>query len=134
MSSAEISLAAQASSARVARRFVRSTLEQWSLSALSANAELMVSELVTNVVLHARTDLVVHLGLRTTATVTVLRVGVRDGSGRPPRTMRYSDLAATGRGLRIVRTLASDSGVETDADGKTVWFEIVVSEGTGTVR
>ncbi|MBC7639245.1 MAG: ATP-binding protein [Rhodoferax sp.] len=133
MSWAEISLAAQASSARVARRFVRSTLEQWSLGSLSANAELMVSELVTNVVLHARTDLVVRLGLRSTATVTLLRVGVHDGSRRPPRTMRYSDLAATGRGMRIVRALASDSGVQTEADGKTVWFELVVPTGAGTV-
>lgn len=132
MSSAEIALAPQASSPRVARRFVRSTLEQWSLGSLSANAELMVSELVTNVVLHARTDLVVRLGLRSTATATLLRVGVHDRSSRPPRAMRYSDLAATGRGLMIVRTLASDSGVQTDADGKTVWFELVVPTVAGT--
>ena len=46
--------------------------------------------------------------------------------------MRYSDLAATGRGLMIVRTLASDSGVQTDADGKTVWFELVVPTVAGT--
>lgn len=133
MSSAQIALSAQASSPRVARRFVRSTLEQWSLGSLSANAELMVSELVTNVVLHARTDLVVSLGLRSTAAATLLRVGVHDGSSRPPRTMRYSDLAATGRGLMIVRTLASDSGVQIDADGKTVWFELAVPPGSGTV-
>lgn len=132
MSAAEISLTAEASSARAARRFVRSTLEDWSLSSLSSTAELMVSELVTNVVLHARTDLVVRLGLRSTATSTLLRVGVHDGSPRPPRTMRYSDLAATGRGLRIVRTLATDSGVQTEPDGKTVWFELAVPSGSGT--
>ena len=134
MSSAEIALPAKAASARVARRFVRSTLQEWSLGSLSPNAELMVSELVTNVVLHARTDLVVRLALRSTQTVTLVRVGVHDGSQRPPRTMRYSDLASTGRGLRIVRTLASDSGVQTDADGKTVWFELVVPPGTGSTR
>ncbi len=111
---------------------MRSTLEDWSLGSLSSTAELMVSELVTNVVLHARTDLVVRLGLRSTATGTLLRVGVHDGSPRRPRTMRYSDLASTGRGLRIVRTLASDSGVQTEPDGKTVWFELAVPSGSGT--
>jgi len=68
----------------------------------------------------------VQLALRSTTTGTVLRVGVHDASLRPLRTMRYSDLAATGRGLRIVSTLASDNGVETDEHGKTVWFELVV--------
>ncbi|MBC7640080.1 MAG: ATP-binding protein, partial [Rhodoferax sp.] len=67
------------------------------------------------------------------ATVTLLRVGVHDGSRRPPRTTRHSDLATAGRGLRIVRTLASDSGVQTEADGKTVWFELVVPTGAGMV-
>ena len=46
--------------------------------------------------------------------------------------MRYSDLAATGRGLRIVRTLATDSGVQAEPDGKTVWFELAVPSGSGT--
>ena len=133
MSAAEIGLAPQAASARAARRFVRATLEQWSLGALSAHAELMVSELVTNAVLHARTDLVVRLRLRSTPTPGLLRVGVHDASQRSLRSLHYSDLATTGRGLQIVRALASDTGVQAEPDGKTVWFELVVPPGAGPV-
>jgi anti-sigma regulatory factor (Ser/Thr protein kinase) len=118
---AVISLPAHPSSTRDARRFVRDTLHQWSLDAITPEAELLASELVTNVVLHAGTPFEVTL-VRDDS--LPLRVEVRDGSRRAPRRHRYSEEAATGRGLMLVETLALRHGVEIDGAGKLVWFEL----------
>ena len=82
--------------------------------------ELLVSELVTNAVLHAGTD--VELVVRR------LRKGVRvevlDRSTRPPVPRAYDDEAMTGRGLALVRELSRVWGVDERKDGKVVWFEV----------
>jgi len=84
----------------------------------------LVSELVTNVVLHARTPAlfaVLDAGER-------VRVTLTDGSRARPRLRRLGPVEATGRGMRLVGVLAADSGVErSDAvasGGKTVWFAV----------
>lgn len=124
---AVISLPAHPRSTRDARRFVRDTLHQWRLDDLSPEAELLASELVTNVVLHAGTPFEVSL---TRDDSLPLRVEVRDGSRRAPRRHRYSEEAATGRGLMLVESLALRHGVEIDGEGKLVWFELA-ADGHG---
>jgi anti-sigma regulatory factor (Ser/Thr protein kinase) len=124
---AVLSLPAHPRSAREARAFVRETLHRWRLDAISDEAELLASELVTNVVLHVGTPLRVTL-LRAGGRRRYLRVEVQDGSRRGPRRRNYSDEAQTGRGLMLVAQVASRHGVEVEPDGKRVWFELLTDD------
>ena len=107
-------------SAGAARRFVTTALHELGEDGLSDLAELLVSELVTNAVLHARTTITLEV-YRTEAGV---RVGVVDASARGPRQRDFSDEATTGRGLTLVESLSSSWGTEPTRSGKTVWFEL----------
>ena len=122
---ASLELPPDHTAAAKARRFVSHTLQDWGLKgAPVADAELMVSELVTNVVLH----------LRECATVTVersdghVRVAVADPSTTLPALRAYEPEAVTGRGLLLVDRIADRWGVEQSGRGKTVWFEVSVAE------
>jgi DNA-binding NarL/FixJ family response regulator len=81
---------------------------------------LLTSELVTNVVAHARTTC--HLGVELFA--DVVRVSVSDEDARPLAPRAAGDDAESGRGLGLVEMLSSNWGVITRATGKTVWFEV----------
>jgi len=129
VSTERIELEPQPASVGAARRFVRAALRASALAAVSEDAELMVSELVTNAVLHARTGVTVTVSSRRRGRDLVLHVGVRDTSARSLRAPKYSQLASTGRGLKIGRELAADSGVRLEGGGKTVWFELVAPDG-----
>jgi anti-sigma regulatory factor (Ser/Thr protein kinase) len=83
-------------------------------------AILLTSELVSNVVLHARTA--VELTVRSDH--GVLRVEVGDHSTQMPIVKDYDREAVTGRGLQLVSSLADRWGVDPTATGKIVWFEI----------
>lgn len=112
-----------ATSPRLARRFVDDALASWSLDELRDSVELLTCELVTNVVLHVRGDLV----LRMVRLHERLRVEVVDTSPLAPRVAYAADddhEAATGRGLLLVEALAADWGVAPSDKGKTVWFEV----------
>jgi anti-sigma regulatory factor (Ser/Thr protein kinase) len=104
-----------------ARRLVRSALASAELDVDTDVALLLVSEVVTNAVLHARSD--VLLELRPTS--GRLWVGVTDESAAKPRVNSYTVEAATGRGMRLLDTLARTWGVDQGVDGgKRVWFEV----------
>ncbi len=85
-------------------------------------AALLTSELVTNAVLHAATPLCVTLHLMADR----IRVDVADGSTVVPSHKDFAADAATGRGLTLFNTLASDWGVQPVPGGKIVWFELPV--------
>jgi len=107
-----------------ARAFVRQTLDAWGLSTLVETTSLLVSELATNAVLHARTsyDVVVERDRDS------LRVAVLDGSPAGPHRRHHGLRAATGRGLGLVETLAGAWGAAAPEDlgtrAKGVWFEL----------
>jgi PAS domain S-box-containing protein len=108
-------------SARRARAFVSEALEQAGQAELEESATLLVSELVTNAILHARTSIEVAVA----ATAATVYVGVRDSSGQLPARRDYGTRATTGRGLALVDLIAARHGTETHDDGsKTVWFEL----------
>ncbi len=113
-----------------ARRFVRSLLERWQLLELADPAELCVSELVTNAVLHARTP----INLEVRAGQGVLHVDVCDSGGSridlPPRE-EPADALESGRGLFIVQALSSRTGVVPRTDGMCVWFELDLPNVSG---
>lgn len=126
--SGELELPATTASVPEARRFVRTTLRSWEREDLAESAALVVSELATNAVLHARSTFVVRLLLDGEGRV---RVEVTDASARRPDRRAHSTDASTGRGLAIVAELAVAWGVDTGGDGKTVWAELVASpDGT----
>ena len=111
-------------SVRSARRLVVDALRSWDLEHLEESAVLLVSELVTNSVLHARTDLSVEMQ----RTAQVVRVVVRDGSRRRPQQRRHEVTAATGRGLGLLDAVAWRWGCEDAPEpyAKAVWFELPV--------
>jgi len=81
---------------------------------------LLVSELVTNAVLHARTE--VHVAASIEAGRILVSVGDDDPEHAPHRPER-GELATSGRGLWLVERLATSWGVEVRATSKVVWFE-----------
>ncbi len=104
----------------VARRFVAATLASWHLA--HGDVPLLVSELVTNAVLHARSDFSVTV----VAHDDRVRVEVFDSNPRLPAPADVPAEAYSGRGLLILQGLANAWGVEAHAgEGKTVWFEVV---------
>jgi two-component sensor histidine kinase len=85
---------------------------------------LMLSELATNAVQHARTEFVVDITLTREASRYRVRVGVTDQSPDLPVLPEPATDAPHGRGLRIVESLADAWGIEIRRGhpGKTVWF------------
>ncbi len=102
-----------------ARRFVADHLTGTPGDAVEV-ARLLVSELVTNAVLHARTELTLILD----RTESVVRVQVEDRNPRLPVLRTHGSDAGTGRGLRVLDKMASGWGTHTIEGGKVVWFEI----------
>ncbi len=112
-------LDAQPSSVAEARRYCEACLVDWGASDLTARVALLVSELVTNVVLHAGTpcELRLERGAR-------LRVEVVDGSRSRPASQMIDPAAGSGRGLLLVEALSAESGTIVEPGGKRVWFEM----------
>ena len=108
------------SSVARARSFVRTTLSGWGIGQLSDATTLLVSELATNAVVHARTAFRLHVEFDDPR----LTVEVHDGSIVLPRRDDAGPDDARGRGLRIVDGLAATWGHRRDDDGKTVWFTL----------
>ena len=116
-----ITLPPEPASVPAARHFVREFLTEEGVDAvLALPALLLTSELVTNGVIHAHTD----LDLRAALANDSLRVEVVDhGGGRPVRGHAAHD-AERGRGLTVVSELATRWGVVMEPDWKSVWFEL----------
>lgn len=112
--------AARPESAGEARRFVAGQLRSARCEALVEPATLLVSELVTNALLHAGTD----VDVRVDVAGDRLRVEVHDLSPAPPRRRHYGLDASTGRGLHMLDAVASDWGVQATSTGKAMWFTI----------
>lgn len=112
-------LPADPRSARHARRAVRSVVGAHRPDWVD-RAELAVTELVTNAVVHAGTDIELRVRLRPTS----VRVEVDDGTTTVPARRTHSATAATGRGLHLLADSVDRWDVETHRLGKTVWFEI----------
>ncbi|MFG2679627.1 SpoIIE family protein phosphatase [Streptomyces sp. NPDC048392] len=107
-------------SVAAARRFALAALDG-TASDLADTVQLLVSELVTNVVLHARTEVEVSVA-RLDGRVRVEVGDRRPGRGLVPR--HCSPYAGTGQGLALVERLASRYGADSGDGGKTVWFEL----------
>lgn len=118
-----------ASAPPAARRFLMDVLIQWGLHDLLDSASLVVSEVVTNAVIHTTgpIELVAHR-----AGPGRLWLGVRDDSDREPAAAAPDVDDIGGRGLAIVEVLADRWGSSPvpGRGGKTVWAELSITEGT----
>ena len=114
------SLPAEAASAGRARRLVAAAITASGHEQLVDVGTLLVSEVVTNSLLHAGTEMV----LSCRGTGAGVRVEVSDRSALLPTVRHYDADATTGRGLGLVAALAASWGVECDDGGKTLWFEL----------
>jgi anti-sigma regulatory factor (Ser/Thr protein kinase) len=91
------------------------------------SARLLTSELVTNAVVHAGTDVEV----RVRRLANGVRVEVADHEAKPPVPTSVPALSLRGRGLDLVATVADDWGFECRDDGKVVWFELWAGRDAG---
>ncbi|WP_409234217.1 SpoIIE family protein phosphatase [Streptomyces sp. PA5.6] len=105
-----------------ARDMVRAQLRGWSLEGLSDTAELVVGELVTNVVRHARSS---RIDLRMVRS-GVLVCEVEDEDQTLPTLLSAGPADEFGRGLRVVSGLAKEWGTSRTRAGKTVWCELAL--------
>lgn len=110
-------------SAGRARRAARTMLTDWRLEPLVEDVDLVVSELVTNALLHsgdadgAADPIRFELDLRG----RTLTCRVVDSSPLPPRPEEAAETAESGRGLILVEALASAWDWEDVPEGKSVW-------------
>ena len=117
-----MTLPAVSHSVRLSRYATRAVLTAWQLAHLDEAASLLVSELVTNAVRHARGIDVVTVNLH--AGRTWLRIEVQDTDRHWPQPRipgRHDD---SGFGFILVDALASNWGVRETEAGKAVWAEL----------
>jgi anti-sigma regulatory factor (Ser/Thr protein kinase) len=108
------------SEVRRARRLVSDHLEGWGLRDLDQVTILLVSELVTNALLHG------HPPLRLVARdiLTGVRIEVHDNNPEGAPHKRPDGGFQSGRGLQLVDSLATRWGWMESGNGKCVWFEV----------
>lgn len=120
-----LQLEPEAAAAGRARRWVSDALADWPPTAIET-AQLLLSELVANAVLHARTPIEVRLAERGERA----HIAVADGVGEGPLPKHFQPDAETGRGLKLLATLADEWGVERSRAGKSVWFVVGPRSGS----
>jgi anti-anti-sigma factor len=125
----ELRLAQTPTAPAAARLFVSQTLQDWRVALpdeeVSQQAQLLADELVTNAVVHARSDLWLRLELRG----DLVHIAARDLDRRLLRPVVDDPWGAGGRGLRLVEGIATAWGVQHHPDGgKVVWCTLRTSE------
>ena len=121
----DVSLDADLQSAGYARALIDMALVEHTIE-LRERVKLLVSELVANATLHARTECQVRIDIGRGC----LRAEVLDSDRRFPTALDVTEQATQGRGFLIVRRLASRWGWTRTQDGKMVWFEIDLVESS----
>lgn len=118
----EIDLPLDARAAGEARAFLRQAACTEHQASVIEDAELLVSELVSNGLRHAAPPL--RLRVRCDGGARLI-VSVSDGSHTDVTPRAAADSAESGRGLTLVDYISDDWGVENTEDGKVVWFSLV---------
>lgn len=105
------------------RRIVSAQLRYWHLDPLIDRAALGVTELLTNVHLHAQPDKVCTVEIE--LLLDRLTVSVHDHDPRLPELQEADPTATCGRGLAMVAAVSESWGVRPDGEaGKVVWFSL----------
>ncbi|WP_309098077.1 SpoIIE family protein phosphatase [Streptomyces sp.] len=125
---------AQAESERVAvaRQQQRELLHDWASPDQVDSAVLLVSELLTNVLVHTDSDALLVTEITGEVGERRLRIEVTDAGDDLPHKRRPGELASSGRGLVLIELLAHAWGVDPRGQGKSIWFELYESvNGSG---
>jgi anti-sigma regulatory factor (Ser/Thr protein kinase) len=118
LDTALVDLPTRVESVAVARRFAAGRLAEWGVPRDDTlDALLIVSELVTNAIVHGAPP----VRLRLWHTSGGLQIAVDDGSTAIPRLRRPRSEQPHGRGLMIVARLATRCTIHLREHGKTVW-------------
>lgn len=105
-----------------ARQLVAALLPLWELGHLAADAQLIVTELVSNAYQHAPgSD---SFELEILGYPDRIRIALADGSAARPVIAELDQTRPTGRGMRIVAALATEWGAEDHHGGKRVWVDL----------
>jgi anti-sigma regulatory factor (Ser/Thr protein kinase) len=108
-------------SARAARRFVVDALRRRGQDdAVVDDAALIVTELATNAIVHARSPFTVTLA----SDGDVVRIAVADTASGLPVERSADPTAQSGRGLGLIGGVARSWGTTLTPDGKSVWAEL----------
>lgn len=106
-----------------ARHFVTDAVHRWTGPGDLSDTELLTTEVVTNAVVHGRTDL--DLAVRYDPTTEMITVEVRDHGLEHIHRPEHDQHSTSGRGLSIVDQVADSWGVnEVPGEGKVVWFAL----------
>lgn len=121
---------AQAEPERIAeaRQQVRDLMHDWPDEDQKDSAVLMVSEMVTNVLVHTDGDALLRAAISGGPGRRRLRVDVADSSDELPHRRHPGEMASSGRGLVLMEMLAGAWGVEPRGEGKNIWFELYEAE------
>ena len=109
----------------LARHFIADTLNAWGCSALVGDASIVVAELATNAVVHARSEFIVAVS----SGDDWVRVSVRDASSVVPTVQDPGPYSISGRGLMLVAAISRRWGIDAITDGKVVWAELGSTSG-----
>jgi PAS domain S-box-containing protein len=122
LASAQMTLRPKPQQVAVGRRFTRDTLTAWQHPDLADTACLLVSEILTNAVQHARQ----MIGLRLHHTAREIIAEITDDNTQPPQRTLPAAADESGRGLTLVEALAGTWGARPSGTGKTVWFTLTL--------
>ena len=124
---------AQAEPERVAgaRRHLRELLHDWASEDQVDSAVLLVSEMVTNVLVHTDGDALLVAEVTAGPGGRRMRIEVTDPSDDLPHKRHPGELASSGRGLLLMELLADNWGVDPRGEGKSIWFELGEPGGDG---
>ncbi|RZB18564.1 phosphatase [Streptomyces sp. F001] len=113
----------------VARQELRDLLHDWSSADQVDTAVLLLSEMLTNVLVHTDADALLVAEVTGEPAGRRMRVEVTDASDDLPHKRRPGELASSGRGLMLIEMLADAWGVDPRGEGKSTWFEVYESDG-----
>jgi anti-sigma regulatory factor (Ser/Thr protein kinase) len=117
-----MTLSAEDHSVRLARHAAHVVLSVWELAYMEETVVLIVSELVTNAVRHARETDIVEVDLH--ATRACLRIEIQDSDRHWPQPRIPGGFEESGFGFVLVDALADKWGVRETTAGKAVWAEL----------
>jgi serine phosphatase RsbU (regulator of sigma subunit)/anti-sigma regulatory factor (Ser/Thr protein kinase) len=122
---------AQAEPERIAtaRQHLRDLLHDWPSEEQLDAAVLLLSEMLTNVLVHTDADALLVAEVTGEPGERRIRVEVTDHGDDLPHKRRPGEMASSGRGLMLVEMLADAWGVAPRGEGKSIWYEVYESPG-----
>ncbi|NGN64182.1 SpoIIE family protein phosphatase [Streptomyces sp. A7024] len=106
-----------------ARAQLRGMLHDWADPDQVDAAELALSEMIANVMMHTDSPATVSITVMGTPGTRTLSLRISDTDATLPHLKHPGELSASGRGMLLLDSLADDWGVQPQGDGKMTWGE-----------